>query len=89
MIDTQKAAQEQKIQMADAMAKVKAEMVICENQIQKQVSLLDKNKHEILLAAKNMTDTVKELIRDLQEHVTTMKAKIYEIYEAQQKHHAT
>jgi len=89
MIDTQKAAQIQKMQMADAMAKVKAEMVICENQIQKQVNLMDRNKHEILLAEKKMTDTVEELIRDLREHERTMKTRLQEIYEAQQKHHAT
>jgi len=89
MIDTQKAAQEQKMQMADAMAKVKAEMVICQSQIQQQIDLMEENKNEILFAEKKMTDTVEELIRDLQEHVTTMKAKFHEIYEAQQKHHAT
>jgi len=50
MIDTQRAAQIQKMQMADAMAKLKAEMVICENQIQKEVDLMDKNKNEILFA---------------------------------------
>ena len=89
MIDTQKAAQGQKMQMADAMAKVKAEMVICENQVQKQVDLMAKNKNEILFAEKKMTDTVEELIRDLREHERTMKAKFQEIYEAEQKHHAT
>jgi len=89
MIDTQKAAQIQNMQMAGAMAKVKAEMVVCENQIQKQVDLMDKNKKEILSAEKKMTDTVEELIRDLREHERTMKAKLHEIYEAQQKHHAT
>ena len=89
MIDTQKAAQIQKMQMADAMAKVKAETVICENQIQKEIDLMDKNKHEILFAEKKMTDAVEELIRDLREHERTMKARLYEIFEAQQKHHAT
>ena len=89
MIDTQKAAQIQKMQMADAMVKVKAEMVICANQIQKQVDLMDKNKNEIVFAEKKMTDTVEELIRDLREHERTMKARLHEIYEAQQKHHAT
>ena len=89
MIDTQKAAQIQKMQMADAMAKVKAETVICENQIQKEIDLMDKNKHEILFAEKKMTDAVEELIRDLREHERTMKARLHEIYEAQQKHHAT
>jgi len=89
MIDTQKATQEEKMQMADTMAKVKAEMVVCENQIEKQVDLIDKNKHDILFTEKKMTDTVIELIRDLQEHERIMKAKFHEIYEAQQKHHAT
>jgi len=89
MIDTQKAAQIQKMQMADAMAKVKAETVICEDQIQKQVDLMDKNKHEILFAEKKMTDTVEELIRDLRQHERTMKARLHEIYEAEQKYHAT
>jgi len=36
-----------------------------------------------------MTDTVEELIRDLREHERTMKARLHEIYEVQQKHHAT
>ena len=89
MIDTQKAAQEQKMQMADALAKVNAEMVVCENQIQKQVDLMDKNKNEILFAEKKMTNTVEELIRDLREHERTMKTKFQQIYEAEQKHHAT
>ena len=89
MMDTQKAAQIQKMQMADAMAKVKAETVICENQIQEEIDLMDKNKHEILFAEKKMTDAVEELIRDLREHERTMKARLHEIYEGQQKHHAT
>jgi len=88
MVDTQKAAQVQKVQMADAMAKVKAEMVICENQIQKQVDLMENNKSEILFAEKKMKDTVEGLIRDLREHERTMKARLHEICEAQQKHHA-
>ena len=77
------------MQMADAMAKVKAEMVICEDQIQKQVDLMDKNKNEILSAEKKMTDAVDELIRDLREHERTIKVRLHEIYEAQQKHHST
>jgi len=72
------------------MAKVKAQMVICENQIQKQVSLMAKNKNEILFAEKKVTVTVEEFkIRDLREHERTMKATLHEIYEAQQKHQAT
>ena len=89
MTDTQKAAQEQKMQMKDALEKVKAETVIYENEIRKQTELMDKTKNEILSAEKKMTDAVEERIRELREHERVMKAKFAEIYEAQQKHHAT
>ena len=89
MTDTQKAAQQHKMQMADAVEKVKAEAVIYENEIKKQAELMDKSKNEILCAEKNMTDAVEELIRDLRQHERNMKAKFREIYQAQQKHHAT
>ena len=89
MIDTQKAAQQHKMQMAEAVEKVKAKAVIYENEIKKQAELIDKNKNEIWSAEKNMTDAVEELIRDLLQHERNMKAKFHEIYEAQQKHHAT
>ena len=87
--DTQKAAQVQKMQMMDALEKVKAETVIYEKEIRKQTELMDKNKNEILSAEKKMTDAVEERIRELREHERVMKAKFAEIYEAQQKHHAT
>ena len=89
MTDTQKAAQVQKMQMKDALEKVKAETVIYENKIRKQTELIDKNRNEILSCEKKMTDLVEELIRDLREHERIMKTKFAEIYEAQQKHHAT
>ena len=87
--DTQKAAQVHKMQMKDALEKVKAETVIYENEIRKQTELMDKTKNEILSAEKKMTDAVEERIRELREHERVMKAKFAEIYEAQQKHHAT
>ena len=89
MTDTQKAAQVQKMQMADAVEKVKAETVFYENEIRKQNELMDKSKNAILSAEKKMTEAVEEFIRDLREHERTMKAKFAEIYQAQQKHHAT
>ena len=89
MTDTQKAAQVQKMQMMDALEKVKAETIICETNIRKQAELMDKNRNEILSCEKKMTDLVEELIRDLREHERIMKTKFGEIYEAQQKHHAT
>ena len=89
MTDTQKAAQVQKMQMMDALEKVKAETVVYEKKVRKQTELMDKNKKEIMSCEKKMTDLVEELIRDLREHERIMKTKFAEIYEAQQKHHAT
>ena len=87
--DTKKAAQEQKMQMSDAVAKVKAEMVRYESEIKKQTDLRNKNKIEILNEEKKMTDTVEKLIHDLREHERKMKDRFREIYEAEQKYHAT
>ncbi|XP_068727395.1 E3 ubiquitin-protein ligase TRIM71-like [Montipora capricornis] len=89
MTDTQKAAQEQKIQMAHAVTKVNAEIVRYESEIKKQTDLRNKNRIEILNEEKKMTDTVEKLICDLREHERKMKDKFREIYEAEQKHHAT
>ena len=87
--DTQKAAQEQKMQMAEVVAKVKTEILWYENEITKQTELKNKNKAEIRHAEKKMTDTVEELIRDLREHKKKMKQKFRDIYEAEQKQHET
>ena len=89
MTDTQKAAQVQKMQMAEAVKKVKAKTAIYENKIKKQIELMDKNKHDILSAEKQFTEAVEEIIRDLREHERKVKANLTEIYEAQRKHHAT
>ena len=89
MTDTQKAAQVQKMQMKDALEKVKAETVVYEKKVRQQTELMDKNKKEIISCEKKMTDLVEDLIRDLREHERIMKTKFAEIYEAQQKHQAT
>ena len=89
MTDSQKAAQVQKMQMKDALEKVEAETVVYENEIRKQTELMDDDRNEILSCEKKMTDLVEELIRDLREYERGMKTKFSEIYEEQQKHHAT
>ena len=89
MTDTQKAAQVQKMQMMNALEKVKAETVVYEEKGRKQTELMDKNKKEIMSCKKKMTDLVGDLIRDLREHDRIMRTKFGEIYEAQQKRHAT
>ena len=88
MTDVQKAAKEQKLQMAEVVAKMKTEILFYEDQINKQTELKNKNIADIRNAEKKMTDTVEELIRDLREHETKMKDKFREIYEAEQKQHA-
>ena len=88
MTDTQKAAQVQKMQMMDALEKVKTETVVYEKKVRKQTELMHRNRKEIMSCEKKMTDLVEDLIRDLREHERIMKTKFAEIYEAQQKHHA-
>ena len=87
--DTQKAALEQKMQMTEAVAKLKAEILLYENEIKKQTELKDKNTTDIMNAEKKMTDSVEEWIRDLREYEKKMKQKFREIYEAEQKQHET
>ncbi|XP_044164212.1 E3 ubiquitin-protein ligase TRIM71-like [Acropora millepora] len=87
--DTRKAALEQKMQMTEALAKLKAEILLYENEIKKQTELKDKNVTDIMNAEKKMTDSVEEWIRDLREHEKKMKQKFREIYEAEQKQHET
>ena len=87
--DTRKAAPEQKIQVTEAVAKLKAEILLYENEIKKQTELKDKNITDIMNAEKKMTDSVEEWIRNLREHEKKMKLKFREIYEAEQKQHET
>ena len=87
MTDTLKAAQKQKMQIADAVAKVKEEIVRYENEMKIQTDLKNKNKTEIMNEEKKMTDTVNKLICDLLEHEKKMKDKFRQIYKAEQKHH--
>ena len=87
--DTRKAALEQKMKLTEAVAKLKAEILLYENEIKKQTELKDKNVTDIMNAEKKMTDSVEEWIRDLREHKKKMVDKFREIYEAEQKQHET
>ena len=87
--DTRKAALEQKMKLTEAVAKLKAQILLYENEIKKQTELKDKNVTDIMNAEKKMTDSVEEWIRDLREHEKKMKEKFREIYEAEQKQHET
>ncbi len=89
MVDMQKAADEQKMQITEALEKVKAEVVIYENLMKKETELMDKNKTELSAAQKSMTETVDDCIRNLMEHKSAMNAMFDEINLEQQKAHAT
>ena len=88
MTDIQKAAEGQKSQMAEVVAKVKAEILLYDHQIQKQTQLKNQNIADIRNEEMKMTSTVEELIRDLRENEMKMKDKFRDIYEAEQKQHA-
>ena len=89
MTDTQKAAQEQKMQMMDALEKVEAKIVVYEKEVRKQNEMIQKSRNEVMSAEKKMKDTVNEYICELQQHERTLNDKFAEIYEAQQKHQLT
>ena len=87
--DTRKAALELKMQMTEALAKLKAEILLYESEIKKQTELKYKTMTDIMNAEKKMIDSVEERIRDLRKHEKKMKQKFREIYEAEQKQHET
>ena len=89
MVDMQKAADEQKMHIAEALKKVKAEVVIFENEMKDQTELMNKNKTQISAAREKMNETVDDCIRLLTEHKASMNAKFDEINQAHQKAHAT
>ena len=89
MVDMQKAADEQKMQIDEALKKVKAEVVILENEMKDQTELMNKNKTQISAAREKMNETVDDCIRLLTEHKASMNLKFDEINQAHQKAHAT
>ena len=89
MVDMQKAADEHKVQIADALEKVKTAVAVYENQVKKEKELMHKSRLEISAAQRKMTETVDNCIRILREHKSAMSAKFDEINQAQQKAHAT
>ena len=89
MVDMQKAADEQKMQIDEALKKVKAEVVIFENEMKNQTELMNKNKTQISAAREKMNETVDDRIRLLTEQKASMNAKFDEMNQAHQKAHAT
>ena len=89
IVDIQNAADEQKMQITEALKKVKAEVVIYENLMKQEIELMDKNKMEVAAAHKKMTETVDDCIRYLTEYKAFMNDKFDEISQARHKPHVT
>ncbi|XP_074612449.1 E3 ubiquitin-protein ligase TRIM45-like isoform X1 [Acropora palmata] len=85
--DAQKAAQEEKIQMAEAVTEVKSEILVYENEIKKQTELKNKTIAEIINAEKKMADTVEEAIRNSREHEREMKDRILVFHLVEEEKH--
>ena len=88
MTGLQRAAQERSMQMAEAVAKVKAEILVVENKIKMQTELKNKSETVIMNAKKKMNDTVEESVCYLREHQKEMNDKFRGIDEAEQRQHA-
>ena len=84
--DAQKAAQEKAIQIAEAVTKVKAEILVYENGIKKQTELKGKNIADIMNAEK-MTDSMEEAIRNLGEHEREIKDRLLAFHLAEEEKH--
>ncbi|XP_022780068.1 E3 ubiquitin-protein ligase TRIM71-like [Stylophora pistillata] len=87
LVDMQKAADEQKMHIHEALKKMEAKVVICENEMKEQTELIHKNKTQISAAREKMNETVNDCIRLLTEHKAMMDVKFDEINQAQQKAH--
>ncbi|XP_044170499.1 E3 ubiquitin-protein ligase TRIM71-like [Acropora millepora] len=88
MTGLKKAAQERSMQMAEAVAKVRAEILVVENKIKMQTELKNKSETVIMNAKKKMNDTVEESVRSLLEHQKKMNDKFRGIDEAERRKHA-
>ena len=89
MVDIQQAAEERKIPIAEVVDKAKAQVVVVERKINRQIELMTKSTDEMITAQNKITATVDELVRILREHERTLKTKLDQINEAQQRDHAT
>ncbi|XP_022810448.1 E3 ubiquitin-protein ligase TRIM71-like [Stylophora pistillata] len=89
MVDMQKAADEQKVQIVETLKKVKEEVAIFEKKMKYQTELMNKNKAQISAAREKMNETVDDCIRLLTDHKAMMNAKFDEINQAHQKAHTT
>ena len=89
MLDIQQAADKEKLQMADVLENVEAEIVFYEKEMKKAADLIHKSEREITAAQRKMTESVDNRIRELMAYKTSMNAKLDEISQAQKQAYQT
>ena len=89
MLDIQQAAEERKVQITKAVDEAKAEIVVVERKMKRQMEFMKKSTDEMFASQNKVTAIVDELVRILREHEAAVKARLIQINEAQQRDHET
>ena len=89
MLDIQQAAEERKVQITKAVDEAKAEIVVVERKIKRQMEFMKRSTDEMFASQNKVTAIVNELVRILREHEAAVKARLIQINEAQQRDHET
>ena len=87
MVDIQEAAEEQKMQITEALEEAKTKMDHFEKMMAQETEQLKKSKEEIQAARSKVRTTIEELIRGLKEHETEMIAKLDDVDNERQRCH--
>ena len=86
-VKIQQAADERKAPMARILYDAKAEIVVVESKINKQIELRTKSKARMTAAVNKVNETVEELVQVLRDQEKLMKEKLTQIYHSQEKDH--
>ena len=87
-VEIQEAAEERKVVMAKILNEAKAEIVVFEDKVNKQIELRNESKARMAATESRVTETVEELIQALRDEEKTVKEKLIAIDEEQEKDHA-
>ena len=89
LLDIQQAAEERKVQITKAVDEAKAEIVVVERKMKRQMEFMKKSTDEMFASQNKVTAIVDELVQILREHEAAVKARLIQINEAQQRDHET
>ena len=89
MLDIQQAAEERKVQITKAVDEAKAEIVVVERKMKRQMEFMKKSTDEMFASQNKVTAIVDELVQILREHEAAVKARLIQINEVQQRDHET